>query len=99
MATCAGKRPNPTLALKAAMKLPKVTSHDPVERVTIPLKQSTRDLLAAYQAHYRDTYGEEITQGFLVESLLIEYIKDDKAFQKAAARKGKPSSTPGAATD
>lgn len=72
------------------MKLPKVTSNDPVERVTIPLKQSTRTLLAAYQQHYQDTYGEEITQSFLIESLLVEFIKEDKAFQKAMSKQAKP---------
>lgn len=71
------------------MKLPKVTSNDPVERVTIPLKQSTRSQLAAYQEHYQRTYGEEISQSFLIESMLVEFIKDDKAFQKSVAKSNK----------
>jgi hypothetical protein len=80
------------------MKLPKVTSNDPVERITIPFKQSTRTQLAAYQEHYQRTYGEEITQNHLIESMLVEYMKEDKAFQKAIdrqAKSGKPASGSG----
>jgi hypothetical protein len=81
------------------MKLPKVTSNDPAERVTIPLKLSTRNSLAAYQEHYQKAYGDEITQNHLIESMLVEYMKEDKAFQKVVDKQAKAGKAAGGSGD
>lgn len=64
------------------MKLKKVTKNDPIERLAVSVHQSTLDLLARYQAHYKATYGEEIERSHLVEELLRDYMETDKDFMK-----------------
>lgn len=65
------------------MKLKKLTNNEPVERLAVSVKKSTSDLVEAYREHYKATYGEEIERSQLVEYILNDYIKTDKAFMKA----------------
>jgi hypothetical protein len=64
------------------MKLKKVTKNDPIERLAVSIHQSTMDMLARYQAHYKATYGEEIERSHLVEEMLRDYMESDKDFVK-----------------
>lgn len=81
------------------MKLKKVTKHDPIARLAVSIHQSTMDLLSAYQAHYKATYGEDIERSHLVEEVLRDYMEADKNFVKAmekarerpAAKSDKPA--------
>ena len=65
------------------MKLKKVTKNDPVERLAVSIKKSTMEMLAAYQTHYKKTYGEDIERSHLVEEMLREFMLTDKDFVKA----------------
>lgn len=76
------------------MKLKKVTNFDPVERLAVSVRQSTLQALAAYQEHYKNTYGEGIERSQLVEEILRDYMETDKAFQKAMASANPPKPTP-----
>lgn len=76
------------------MKLRKVTNFDPVERLAVSVRQSTLAALAAYQEHYKKTYGEEIERSQLVEEILRDYMETDKAFQKALSSSNPPKPAP-----
>ncbi|MHB1666161.1 DUF2274 domain-containing protein [Thiomonas sp.] len=62
--------------------LKKVTSSDPIVRLSLGFHQSTADLLAAYRQAYQETHGDEISQSLLIETLVREYILADRDFQR-----------------
>ncbi len=62
--------------------LKKVTTSEPTLRISLGLKQSTLDQLAEYRESYQATYGDEINQGLLIETMLREFMDGDKDFQK-----------------
>lgn len=64
------------------MKLKRVTTNDPVERVALSLHQSLTSNLAAYREFYKQTYGDEISLSQLVEEMAKSFMTEDKAFQK-----------------
>jgi len=71
------------------MKLARVTSNERNERINVTLKQGTVAMLKAYQEAYKAKHGDEITQNHLIESILLDYMRDDKEFQKSlSASKG-----------
>jgi hypothetical protein len=76
------------------MKLAKVTSNEPTERLAVSIKQSANNLLKQYQDFYKATYGEEIAWNHLVETMLVDYMRDDKDFQ-AALKKAKSTGAAG----
>jgi hypothetical protein len=78
------------------MKLAKVTSNEPTERIAIGMKASAHANLKAYQEFYKATYGEEIALNQLVETMLVDYMKDDKDFQKALSQNSKTAKPPAA---
>jgi hypothetical protein len=78
------------------MKLAKVTSNEPSERIAIGMKQSAVSTLKAYQEFYKTSYGEEIALNQLVENMLVEFMKDDKEFQKVIALNNKSGKVAGA---
>ena len=69
------------------MKLAKAVSNEPSERFAISMKASAHASLKSYQDFYRQTYGEDITMNQLVENMLVEFMKDDKDFQKVVGLK------------
>lgn len=64
------------------MKLPRVTTNDPVERLPISVRKSTADLLEAYRTRYKQQYGDAIEKSALVENILRMFIQSDKDFMK-----------------
>lgn len=78
------------------MKLAKVTSNEPTERIAIGMKQSAVLTLKSYQEFYKTSYGEEIALNQLVENMLLEFMKDDKEFQKVVALNSKTGKIAGA---
>ena len=80
------------------MKLAKVTSNEPTERLALGMKQSAVSSLKAYQEFYKASYGEEIALNQMVENMLVEYMKADKEFQNTVAASGKAVKTVGAGT-
>lgn len=67
------------------MKIARVTTNDPIERLNIGIRQSTNRLIENYQAFYKKTYGDEIKAGQLVEEILRAFIETDKGFLKFKA--------------
>jgi hypothetical protein len=78
------------------MKLAKVSANEPSERFAVSMKVSAHNSLKAYQEFYKATYGEEISLNQLIENMLVDYMKDDKDFQKAIVKSGVPSAKPAA---
>jgi len=64
------------------MKLRKVTSNDPVERLSASVRHSTIVTLEAYRAYYKSVYGDDIERSQLVEEMLLNFMGTDKDFQK-----------------
>jgi len=62
--------------------LKKVTSTDPAARIGLSLRQSTLDNLQAYRERYTELYGDEISQGMLIEEILKDYMEADREFQR-----------------
>lgn len=69
------------------MKLPKVTSSDPMKREALSLHQSTVDQLQAYRQYYKSIHGDEISMSQLVEEMVKRFMRDDRDFQKVLAAK------------
>jgi hypothetical protein len=67
------------------MRLKKVTSNDPIERLAVSVKRSTQQMVETYRDYYRTTYGEEIERSHLVEEILRDFMLQDKGFQKFSA--------------
>lgn len=76
------------------LKLPKITATDPIERLSVGLKQSTVNMLKNYQAAYAEVYGEEIPTSTLVDDIIRRFISEDKAFLKAFNALSKSASKP-----
>lgn len=64
------------------MKLSRVTSSDPLERLTASVRKSTAEMLGAYQQRYQQVYGDEIDKSKLVDELLRGFMLSDKDFLK-----------------
>lgn len=64
------------------MKLSRVTSSDPLERLTASVRKSTAEMLGAYQQRYQQVYGDEIDKSKLVDELLRGFMLSDKDFTK-----------------
>ena len=73
------------------MKLAKVTSNEPTERIAISMKVSAITSLKAYQECYKATYGEDIALNQLIENMLVDYMREDKEFQKTLAQSTRTS--------
>ena len=62
------------------MKLSRVTSSDPLERLTASVRKSTAEMLSSYQQRYQQVYGDEIDKSKLVDELLRGFMLGDKDF-------------------
>jgi hypothetical protein len=71
------------------MKLKKVTSNDPVSRITMGLHASVLNNLKAYQSFYHRKTGDEISFALLAEEMLKGFMAEDKAFAKFLAESAK----------
>jgi hypothetical protein len=83
------------------MKLNRVTSNDPVERIALSMHKSVADTLRQYQAYYQATYGDEIPLSMLVEEVVKSFTSADKDFAKYQSQpkvptaEGKPAKAEG----
>jgi hypothetical protein len=64
------------------MKLAKVTSNDPVQRLAVSVRKSTNEQIDAYRDYYKSVYGDEIERSHLVEEMLRGFMSTDKEFVK-----------------
>jgi len=65
------------------LKLQRIQATEPTVKHSFAFKQSTADLLSRYQQRYLSVHGIEITMKDMVELMLLSFMADDKAFQKA----------------
>ena len=69
------------------MKLSRIPGHEPTVKHSFAFKQSTTNLLQQYQEMYAAHTGIEVSMKDVVEQMLLDFIADDKAFQKAIRQK------------
>lgn len=65
------------------MKLSRIPGHEPTVKHSFSLKKSTSDLLEKYHQMYQQVTGVEVPLKDVVEQMLLDFMGDDKAFQKA----------------
>lgn len=84
------------------MKLSRIPGHEATEKQSWALKVSTVTQLKAYHAMYMASTGAEVSLKDVVEQMLLDFMGDDKAFQKAfrqqleaaSAAQAAPAATP-----
>ena len=60
---------------------------DPIIRTTVGLKTSVKHDMELYCAIYNDTYGQELTEGELLNEVFAAFFQKDKAFQAYKEKK------------
>jgi hypothetical protein len=65
-----------------AALLDQFTVIDPIERLNLPLKLSTRTALEQYVLFYIDEYKTPVQRNALIEEMLIKFCKLDPGFEK-----------------
>lgn len=84
------------------MKLPKLTSNEGAERLSIRVRESTMKNLRLYQRCYSQQYKSEISLPVLIEEMLKGFMRDDKDFAKyvqGIEEGGEPTPAPGKAKE
>lgn len=64
------------------MKLSRIAIHEPSVKHSFTLKQSTTDLLERYRKEYSKLAGTDVKLKDLVEQMLLDFMAEDKTFQK-----------------
>lgn len=65
------------------MKLSRIPGHEPTAKQSWALKVSTVTQLQAYHDMYIAATGADVSLKDVVEQMLLDFMGDDKAFQKA----------------
>jgi len=73
------------------MKLSRIPGTESTVKHSFNFKQSTSTQLAQYHELYMKTLGVEVSLKDVVEQMLLDFMAEDKAFQKSL--KQKPSKT------
>lgn len=76
-----------------SMKLSRIAVHEPSVKHSFTLKQSTTDLLERYRKEYSKVAGTDVKLKDLVEQMLLDFMAEDKAFQKVL-RTAEPEAKP-----
>ncbi|WP_229518259.1 DUF2274 domain-containing protein [Paraburkholderia terrae] len=71
----------PTRKASARLLLPVVKREPEKTKITASLPQDVHADLLAYQRAYQEMNGTEISLDFIIEQVLIQHLKRDKAFQ------------------
>jgi len=64
------------------MKLSRIPGHEPTVKHSFSLKKSTSDLLEKYHSLYQRVTGVEVPLKDVVEQMLLDFMGEDKTFQK-----------------
>lgn len=64
------------------MKLSRIPGHEATVKHSFAFKQSTTSLLQQYQELYASHTGMEVSLKDVVEQMLLDFMAEDKAFQK-----------------
>lgn len=76
------------------MKLSRIPGHESTVKHSFAFKQSTATLLLQYQEMYASHTGIDVSMKDVVEQMLLDFIADDKAFQKAMRQKQEAAAQP-----
>ncbi|SEF11221.1 hypothetical protein SAMN02787142_7664 [Burkholderia sp. WP9] len=79
-----------TRKLSARLLLPIVKREPEKTKLPVNLSQDVHADLLAYQQAYQDMNGAEVSFDFIIEHVLVQHLKRDKAFQawKATHKNG-----------
>lgn len=72
------------------MKLGKVTTNDPIQRLAVSVRKSTNAQIDQYREYYKTVYGDDIERSHLVEEILRNFMNTDKEFAKFLEVQKKP---------
>lgn len=76
------------------MKLTKIQGHESTKKVQYSWKATTTDMLDQYAAFYKAQTGIEVPLKDITEQMVLDFMREDKAFQKFAAAAKKQASAP-----
>ena len=71
----------PTRKSSARLLLPIVKREPEKTKLPVNLTQDVHADLLAYQRAYQDMNGAEVSLDFIIEHVLVQHLKRDKAFQ------------------
>jgi hypothetical protein len=69
------------------MKLTRLPAHEKTVKHSFAFRQSTASQLQQYQEMYKEVTGAEVPLKDVVEQMLLDFMTDDKAFQKRLRQK------------
>ncbi|KWA84012.1 hypothetical protein WL29_21850 [Burkholderia ubonensis] len=79
------------------MKLTRIPGHEQTVKQSFALKQSTMTQLQQYQEFYlAETKAENVYVKDLVEQMLLDFMREDKEFQRFVKQKDTPAAAPSA---
>lgn len=74
------------------MKLTRIPGHEQTVKQSFALKQSTMTQLQQYQEFYlAETKAENVYVKDLVEQMLLDFMREDKEFQRFVKQKDTPT--------
>lgn len=76
------------------MKLTKIQGHESTKKVQYSWKATTTDMLDQYAAFYKAQTGIEVPLKDITEQMVLDFMREDKAFQKFAAAAKKQAAAP-----
>ncbi|KVP75083.1 hypothetical protein WJ96_04780 [Burkholderia ubonensis] len=81
------------------MKLTRIPGHEQTVKQSFALKQSTMTQLQQYQEFYlAETKAENVYVKDLVEQMLLDFMREDKDFQRFVKQKDTPAAPVAAST-
>lgn len=72
------------------MKLSRIAINEASVKHSFTFKQSTTDLLERYRQEYSKVAGSDVKLKDLVEQMLLDFMAEDKAFQKKLRNAAEP---------
>lgn len=69
------------------MKLTRLPAHEKTVKHSFAFRQSTTSQLQQYQEMYKEVTGAEVPLKDVVEQMLLDFMADDKTFQKRQRQK------------
>lgn len=79
------------------MKLSRIPGTERTVKHSFSFKQSTTDLLQKYVAFYEKTTGADVNLKDVTEQMLLDFMGDDKDFQRSLRQETAGRATPVAA--
>jgi len=69
------------------MKLTRLPAHEKTVKHSFAFRQSTASQLQQYQEMYKEVTGADVPLKDVVEQMLLDFMRDDKDFQKFLRQK------------